>query len=414
MTDCEIILVGDELLKGERHDAHLPWLARVLAGVGVRVARAYTIRDDADEIRGLIAQRLGETRLLVITGGLGPTPDDVTREAFAAGFARELEFHNPSWQAIVARFESYGRPVTDANRRQAMVPTGGEVIPNAHGTAPGCFLDGGDTLGVLLPGPPRELRPMVERDVLPRVATLFHREPLRVETFRTIGVGESDLMTQFGDALGRLDAWRVSSLPSLTGVDIILTARDGADRGALDEGANRMEGQLRAGLGGKFYEHGIRSLDRVVHDTLSERGDTLAVAESLTGGRIGAMLTDHAGSSAYLLADVVTYSNESKVKMLGVQPEIISEHGAVSEETCTAMAHGVRRATGATWALTTTGIAGPSGGSEKKPVGLVYLGVAWDGGVQAHRVRYRGSRDMVRTRAVYGALWILLDRLHRA
>ncbi len=411
---AEIVLVGDELLKGERRDAHLPWLARRLADLGVRVARAEVVRDDAGAIADAVRAARSRADVVVVTGGLGPTPDDVTRDGFAAAFDRDLAFDADSWAAIEAFFERYGRTPTEASRRQAMIPRGARALPNTQGTAPGCLLEFDGGLAAMLPGPPRELRPMFTEHVEPVLRERFGAAPLRVETFRTIGIGETDLMARFGEMLEALRAWRVSSLPSITGVDIVLTARDDAPADADAEGElERVHAALRDGLGTKLYERGPRTLARVVHDRLVERGETLAVAESLTGGMIGAALTDFPGASAYLLADVVAYANEAKVELLGVSRDDLAAHGAVSEPVAAAMAHGARRRTGATWGVSTTGIAGPTGATPTKPVGLVYLGVAWEDGTDVRRVRYRGDRDVVRERAVHGALWMLFDRIAR-
>jgi nicotinamide-nucleotide amidase len=195
------------------------------------------------------------------------------------------------------------------------------------------------------------------------------------------------------------------------GVDIVLTQKPDAEPGALDVDANRLEKVLRDGLGNKLYERGQRTLAGVVHDLLVARGETLAIAESLTGGRIGDMLVAHPGSSAYLLADVVAYADESKASLLGVRSGTLAEFGAVSEETCTEMAHGVRGAAGARWGVATTGIAGPDGGSREKPVGLTYLGVSWEGGSRIRRLQYRGSREIIRERAAQGALWMLFEQI---
>ncbi len=410
---AEIVLVGDELLKGERRDAHLPWLARRLADAGVRVVRAVVVGDTIDAIAAATREARRRAAVVVVTGGLGPTPDDVTREGFAAAFDRELVFDAGSWAAIEAFFAERGRTPTAANRRQAMVPAGARVLPNPQGTAPGCLLEHDGVVAAMLPGPPRELRPMFTAHVEPVLRERFRAPALRVVTFRTIGIGETDLMERFGGLLAGLRAWRVSSLPSIVGVDIVLTARDAEPGADAEAEAGRVEAALREALGTKLFECGPRPLPRVVHDRLVERGDTLAVAESLTGGLIGARLTDQPGSSAYLLADVVAYANAAKVELLGVAPEALETHGAVSEPVAAAMAHGARRRTGATWGISTTGIAGPTGATPRKPVGLVFLGVAWEGGADVRRVRYRGDRDVVRERAAWGALWMLYDRLAR-
>jgi len=409
--DAEVILVGDELLKGERGDAHLAYLGRVLARYGARIERAAVVGDAVDAIAGAVRESLGRTRVLVVTGGLGPTPDDVTRDGLAAALGRGLEFHEDSWRHIVAFFERFGRTATDANRRQATFPAGAEVIGNDGGTAPGFAVEEAGTTVFVLPGPPPELRRMFEKDVAPRLSGVFGRAPLRVETLRTIGVGESQLMVYFGELLGGLESYTVSSLPWISGVDIVLTARRGAAADALEREAAAVVDAVSSRLGPRLYARGERTLPEIVGEALAGRRDTVAVAESLTAGLVSKLLTDVAGSSAYFLAGVSAYSNDSKTALLGVDAAQVSAHGAVSEAVCAAMADGARARAGATWGLSTTGIAGPGGGSEEKPVGLAYIGLSWDGGIRVERRTYVGERDAVRHRAAYGAIWLLYEQL---
>jgi nicotinamide-nucleotide amidase len=253
---------------------------------------------------------------------------------------------------------------------------------------------------------------MMEVDIIASVRKLFDRVPLRVETFRTVGVGESKLVSLIGDNLAAVSGYTVSSLPSMTGVDIVLTQTEGVtEKNLLDTEADEIETVLRGAIGSHFYERGKRSLAEVLSDLLTMRGETVAVAESLTGGWIGKELTDVSGSSRYFLADVVAYSNESKVEYLGVRQQTLERHGAVSIETCTEMTHGIRNRTAATYGLATTGIAGPTGATPDKPVGLTFIGLSWDGGCVVKRMEYSGSRDGVRRRASHGTLWLLLDHL---
>lgn len=413
LLDAEVIVVGDEILKGERHDAHIAWLGRALARYGARVNAAAVVGDDEDAIASAVRDRLGRVRVLIVTGGLGPTPDDVTRDGVARGLGRDLEFDEASWAAITAFFAERGRIATENNRRQAHFPAGADVLGNARGTAPGFAAEAQGTTTFVVPGPPHEMQRMFEHEVAPRMSAIFNRPPLRVETFRTFGVGESQLMEWFEDLLGGVEAYRVSSLPWITGVDIILTARPGASEAALDTEAEEVAAGLADRLGTKLYEHGIRALAEVVGAELARRRETVAVAESLTGGMIATLLTDHAGASTYLLADVVAYSNASKHDLLGVDPALVEAYGAVSEPVCRAMAEGARARTGATWALSTTGIAGPTGATPDKPLGLTWIGLAGVGQTKVKRRVFAGERHDVRRKSAYGALWMLYDRLMR-
>lgn len=412
--DAEIILVGSELLRGDRRDEHVAFLARGLRGAGARLERVHVVADDVPSIEALVRERAAGARVLLVTGGLGPTEDDITREGVAGAFDLPLEFDEPTWEWIRRFFSARGRTPTEANRRQAHFPRGAEIIANDRGTAPGFCLDAGGATVMVLPGPPGELQPMAREFVFPRVSRLMGRPSLRVETFRTVGVGESQLVGMLGEAATGLRGFGVSWLPGIAGVDIVLTETPGATTDVMDAESHRMHERLGEALGSRYYERGERALAKVVGDALGARGETVAVAESLTGGTVARLLTEHAGSSAYFLAAAVTYANASKVAMLGVRDETITSFGAVSEETCTEMAHGVRRAAGATWGLATTGIAGPGGATGHKPVGLTFIGVAWEGGVQVRRVLYPGDRAAVRDRAAHGVLWMLHDRLLRA
>jgi nicotinamide-nucleotide amidase len=410
--DVEVIVVGDELLKGDRSDAHLSFVAGRLMERGVRVGGAAVVGDDTAQIARAVKDASDRARVLIVTGGLGPTPDDITRMGVAQAFGLDLEFHEPSWEAIQEFFRERGFTASDVNRQQATFPAGARVIPNPLGTAPGFSLDRAEVAVFVLPGPSVEVHTMFDRSVLPRIGELFDREPVRVETFRTLGVGESHLRTILGTELDAIESYTVSYIPSRIAVDVVLTQKTGIkDRRRLDDEADRFETQLRAKTGNKFFERGNRSLFAVVGDLLSERGETLAVAESLTGGWIGKHFTDRTGSSDFFLADVVAYSNEAKVEYLGVRPETLESFGAVSEEVCTEMAHGIRHRTGATYGLATTGIAGPTGATPHKPLGLTYIGLSLEGACRVKRQVYAGTRDDVRQRATNGVVWLLYDYL---
>ncbi len=412
--DVEVLLVGNELLRGERRDAHLAFVAQAMQRAGARVTECHCVGDDIHAIADKLRERMPRTRVLVVTGGLGPTDDDVTREGVAEAVNQPLEFREDQWAQIESFMAARGRTATEANRRQAHFPRGSQVLANPLGTAPGFALEYEEAHVFVLPGPPPELQPMLDALVMPRVLALFGRSPLRVETYRTIGVAESQLFETLGNTTFALRAYGVSWLPSIAGVDVVLTQKTEADAGALDAEAEAVHARMREMLGSKYYERGTRPLALVISDTLRARSETVAVAESLTGGTIARLFTEHAGSSDVFLASAVTYSNESKTALLGVRAETIEQFGAVSEEACTEMAHGIRRRVNATYGVATTGIAGPGGGSPHKPVGLVFIGVAWDGGSQIKRVMYPGDRAAIRDRAAHGAMWLFYDRLVRA
>ncbi|HKW15023.1 MAG TPA: CinA family nicotinamide mononucleotide deamidase-related protein [Candidatus Krumholzibacteria bacterium] len=409
--DAEVILVGNELLGGERGDRHLAFLGRALRPAGVRIVRAHTVGDNTGAIASLVRERMGAARVLIVTGGLGPTDDDITRDGVAEAVGAPLEFDEPTWSRIVEFFAARGRTPSDANRRQAMFPRGAEIVGNALGTAPGFHVTHNGADVFVLPGPPGELQAMFNELVLPRVSAVFARPALRMEHYRTIGVGESQLVELLGDSVADLNGFTVSWLPNTFGVDVVLTARPDATVAVMDVEANRLHERMSETLGSKYYVRGERSLAKVVGDALVAHSQTVAVAESLTGGTVARLFTEHSGSSAYFLASTVAYANEAKVDLLGVRAETIEQFGAVSEEVCTEMAHGIRRRAKATWGLATTGIAGPTGATPHKPVGLTFIGVAWDGGVQVKRLIYTGDRHTIRERAAHGVIWLLHDRM---
>lgn len=407
-SEVEVVLVGNELLKGDRRDAHLAYIGRVSMSVGVRVSAAHVVGDDGRCIARLIGERIRESRVLIVSGGLGPTHDDVTREGVAEGLGLSLRFDEGEWRTIQKIFAGFGRTADDSNRRQAYFPEGATPIANARGTAAGFMIEQTGCLVAVLPGPPRELIPMMESVVVPRMKDIFSRAPLFTTTYRTTGIGESSMTPLVGPIFERFDDFDFSSLPHIGGVDLIATQKTaGADAEALRARAVELEKALRVALGEKLYATGKSSLDEALGAALALRGETLAVAESLTGGLIGKRLTDVPGSSRYLLADVVAYSNDAKIDFLGVKADTLIEHGAVSEPVCGEMADGVRQKTGATYGLSTTGIAGPDGGTADKPVGLTYIGLAsTDLAVVEHRV-FPGAREDVRERVAFAALWLL-------
>jgi nicotinamide-nucleotide amidase len=411
-NDAEIILIGDELLKGERRDSHLQYLAEALGRVGIRIGICCVVGDEKERVAEIVRDRNSMARVLIICGGLGPTEDDITRDAVAEGLGQSLEFHESAWKIIQSYFASIGIEPADTNRKQAFFPAGASPLQNANGTAPGFSIEKNGCLVIVLPGPPHELIPMVEDDVLPRLRQIFQRPPIFTETFRTVAIGESTLASLLEEIIPQYSEFDFASLFSPSGADIIITDRTGAQDGQfLAKRAAAFGDDLRRILGYKYYANGSTSLEEVVGELIIEKKSTLSIAESLTGGLIGKRITDVPGSSRYFLADIVSYSNESKVEMLNVLPETLEQFGAVSEAVCAQMAKGAREKTNATWGLSTTGIAGPGGGSDEKPVGLCYYGLSWDGGEMVRRRIFRGGREIVRERVVYAALYLLYQHL---
>ncbi|MGI8619071.1 MAG: competence/damage-inducible protein A [Gemmatimonadaceae bacterium] len=403
----ELITVGDELLLGFTIDTNSAFLGRELAGLGVDVHRRTTVGDDRAPIAAAVRESLDRADGVILTGGLGPTSDDVTMEAVASALGLELERDD----AVVARLEeiwrSRGRSeqLPPANLSQAMLPRGASVLPNHHGTAPGAFIERADKRWVaVLPGVPREMREMFNGSVRALVA---ERAPdgtvVRSLAVRTTGVPESRLPALLGEFADGVDGLSLAYLPSVEGVDLRLTCRNvrGAD---ADEKLRAAAGKLSARLEPYAYAEGTTDLAGVVLEACRRAGRRLAVAESCTGGMLGQRLTAVAGSSDVFAGGVIAYDDEVKIELLGVEREELQRHGAVSEEVVTAMAAAARRRFGVDVGIGITGIAGPDGGSANKPVGTVWIAVATPDEIVAKRLRLFGDRDEVRHRAAQAAL----------
>jgi nicotinamide-nucleotide amidase len=403
----ELITIGDELLLGFTTDTNATYLARELATVGVSVARRTTVGDDAREITAAVHDALDRTGAVITTGGLGPTSDDMTRPAIAALFGRELLADETRWEALRALWKERGRSeIPLANRSQIMIPAGAHVLANRQGTAPGIVLE--DDRGrwcAMLPGVPREMRGMFADALLPMLTERLggDRRVVRSRTLRTTGVAESHLAEALGPLPNGLDGLSLAYLPGQEGVDLRVTARDLFPDDA-DKALAAAIGALRARVGRHAYGEDREDLAAVVLDVCKRRHLHIAVAESCTGGLLGARLTAIPGSSAVVEGGVIAYSNVVKADLLNVPPEMIKQHGAVSEPVAVAMAAGARARMGTEIGIGITGVAGPDGGTPEKPVGLVWLGVDLAGTVQARGQRLVGDRAELRFRATQAAL----------
>lgn len=415
--NVELITIGDELLLGDIVDGNSMWLGQRLSEAGFHVVRRTTVGDDVDAIRDAVAAALDRTGTVLCTGGLGPTSDDVTRPTVAGLFGRDLVLDTEVLDAIRARFRARGMEMPELNRVQAEVPVGARVLPNALGTAPGLVLE--DERGrvvVLLPGVPREMRALVDTQVIPLLQSRWNgaNGPPPRRRLRTTGIPESELAENIADLVPRLDPVSIAFLPTNLGVDLRLTLR-GAVAGEPDaeRALDAAEREVAARLGPYIYAYGDDDLAEVVCRELARRGGTLAVAESCTGGLIAKRITDPPGASATFLGGVVAYSNRLKETLLGVRRSTLEVHGAVSAQTAREMVDGIRRITGATAALSVTGIAGPSGGSPDKPVGTVWIGAALEETVEVRNFVFVGTRKDIRERSAQAALALLLRLLRR-
>ena len=395
----ELINTGSELMLGRVLNTHQQWLCRQLADLGYVVTRQTAVSDDAGPMLDVVRESLTRADLIITTGGLGPTSDDRTRDLIAELLGVELIQNEEVLARIVGFFSSRQRPMPESTKIQAMVPRGALVLLNAHGTAPGLVMEveagkfrAVPTLLIMLPGPPRELRPMFANQIAP---LLREKLPLDVEfvcrTLKTTGLGESRVEEAIAPRLKYLtDAGLEIGYCARTGeVDVRFVARG---CGAQQEVAEA-ESITRRLIGDFIYGVDDDSLEATVVRLLTERKQTLALAESCTGGYIANRITNVPGASAVLWGGVVSYANEAKMKWLGVQEATLAAHGAVSEATARVMAEGARRAGGTDFALSVTGIAGPDGGTEEKPVGTVFIGLATGQGVTAQKFFNRYDRE---------------------
>jgi len=376
---AEILTIGDEVLRGEIVDSNKALIASRLLQLDVECHYQSSVRDDPKDMSDAFHRAISRSDLLLVSGGLGPTRDDLTAEVLADALGRELEFDEPSFEIIRSFFSRIGRQMNETNRKQAYFPAGAEVLANPVGTAPGFWLEEQGTFVVCMPGVPRELSLMMDEQVLPRVADRIEgsRETFRVRArlLRTFGMGESSLEAELADIAkdGQAELAFRTSFPD----NFLRVAARGASISEADARINAVVETIRERIGDLIYGEGEQTLEAVVGELLTDRGRTVAVAESCTGGVISGKLTNVPGSSNYCLGGVVAYANSAKNELLGVPESLLAEHGAVSEPVADAMAHGVRERFGANIGIATTGISGPGGGSERKPVGLVYLAIAW-------------------------------------
>mgnify|MGYP001824738937 CR=1 FL=1 len=390
---AEILTIGDELLRGEIVDSNKSFLSDRLLQLDIETRFHTTVADDTEDIQDAFRQAVSRSDVVLVSGGLGPTRDDITVAVLAETFGRSLLLDEPSLAELEAFFRRLGREMSELNRKQAYFPEGAEILANPIGTAPGCMVAEADTLIFCMPGVPRELYRMMDEQVLPRIASRMSQGlVVRARLLRTFGIGESNLDEELGD-IARDDpdvslGFR-TSFPDNYLRPVVRALDEGEAAAKLDAVCEA----IRARLGDLIYGEGEVSLPEVVGEALVTAGKTLATAESCTGGLIAQRMTDIPGSSRYFLGGVAAYANEAKRELLGVDELLLKEHGAVSEPVARAMAEGARARFGADIAVSTTGISGPGGGSEEKPVGLVWMALADASGIESHDYVIRLDRS---------------------
>lgn len=409
MPDAEIIAVGSELLTPQKLDTNSLYLTDQLNALGVEVARKIVVGDERDRLTATVRDAASRSQIVIVTGGLGPTEDDVTRDAVAAALGRELVFQQEICDWLVERFRSFGRKMAENNKRQAYLVEGAEILPNQWGSAPGQWIAHEGSTVMLLPGPPRELKAMFPVECLPRLQKVLRAQVIRTRFYRVAGMGESDLDALIAPVYTRYQNPVTTILASAGDIQIHLRARCSTAQEAealLTEVAEQIEPLL----GDRLYSSDGASLEQVIGRMLLERKAFVSVAESATGGLLGERITTVPGCGDYFLGGFLTYTDQMKNKLLGVPMELIEQHTAVSEPVVKAMAEGARRNTGSDYALAISGYAGPDGDQ----VGLVWVGLASPAGSEARRFQFPGDRNRVRSLASNYALDLLRRRLSPA
>jgi nicotinamide-nucleotide amidase len=388
----EIITIGDEILYGQVVDTNSAWIGAELGKIGIKIKQITSISDNEQHIVRALDEAAPRADVILITGGLGPTKDDLTKKTLTRYFNTELVLHEPSLADVTLIFSRYGRELTEINRQQAFLPAACEPIRNHLGTAPGMWFEQNGKIFVSMPGVPFEMMRMMEESVLPRLKAHFGIPQIIHKVVQTIGIGESFLSERIADWEDSLPPnIRLAYLPSLGSVRLRLTGVDDG-RGLLEEQLQQQVSALGQLIPDYIYGYGEISLEEAIGNLLSAQTLTIATAESCTGGNLAHKLTSISGSSQYFMGGLIAYANEVKVRELGVAPEVLEAQGAVSEEVARAMAEGVRRKFGTAIGLATTGVAGPTGGTEDKPVGTVWIAYADKNKTVAKKLFYNKTR----------------------
>lgn len=407
---AEIITVGDELLHGQVVNTNATVIARELGNIGIETSWITTIGDRAEDIYFALSKAFIRARVVVITGGLGPTPDDLTKPVITKFFDTYLERRDDLLQIIKERFTKRGMPVPQTLEDQAMFPAGAQPLSNPLGTAPGIYFVKDDRHVFAVPGVPSEMENILKEFILPNLRGVMGSKPYYQRVLRISGVGESYILSKIAKLDALYELVKLAFLPNVFGLDLRISARS-MDRLEAESQLAQAEGWIREAVGDYIYSSDGDSIEAVIGHILTNRHQSLATAESCTGGLVSHIITNVPGSSAFFERGVISYSDRSKVEILGVSQATIDQYGAVSEEVAREMALGVRERSVSDWGVSTTGIAGPSGGSEEKPVGTLWIGIASPDGVcSGYRYRFVDLREGNKKRFAQA----LLYRLWRA
>lgn len=410
-STAHIICVGDEILLGQITNTNASYIARRLAETGITTQRIVTVADHRGDILEALKTASERCGIIIVTGGLGPTKDDITRPAVAEFYEARLEMRRDLLEIMEQRFASRGIEMPKSAKIQAEFPQGAEPIENRHGTAPGIFFQKDNLLLFAIPGVPLEMEGMLEGFIIPKLVESGRGKQPFFRVIRTSGMGESSLSEIIGH--WPFDDIRLAYLPKYYGVDLRITLHSSSELNAA-EALNEAKRFLYSKIGEYVYGEGEEELTAVIGSILRQNKWKLTTAESCTGGMLSAMIVDEPGASDYFERGFITYSNEAKIGLLKVPAELLKEYGAVSPQTAEAMARGAAKASDADFALAVTGIAGPSGGTTQKPVGLTYIAAAYPGGTEVKEFRFQGDRNMNRKRSARAALNLLLSILKKS
>ncbi|MDQ3322367.1 MAG: competence/damage-inducible protein A [Acidobacteriota bacterium] len=403
MFSAEIIAIGSELLTPTKTDTNSLWLTEKLNEIGIEVKLKTVVGDDEARLEETIKDALRRSDIVISTGGLGPTEDDITRKISARAVNKELVFSDEVLAEVRKRFEQMNREMPEINRRQAYIIDGARVLPNPNGSAVGMSYETGNKLLVILPGPPRENQPMFENFILPKLREKAGEVFVKRRVLRVAGMGESAVDEKIAPIYLKYENPQTTILFNRSEIEIHLTAQGKTEPEAetlLEEVAAKIAGAL----GSSVFSVNNETMEEVVGKLLTANKKTLSIAESCTGGLIAERLTEVSGSSAYFIEGAITYADEAKIRNLNVPAELIEKHGAVSAEVAKAMAKGMRERARTDYAVSVTGIAGPNGGSEEKPVGLVFIGFADENEIKSIKINLPGDRYLIRWRASQSAL----------
>lgn len=391
--NTEIITIGDELIIGQVVDTNSAWIAAKLNESGIRVQQFTSIQDNDEQIIETLHGAAKRADLIIITGGLGPTNDDITKKALCHFFNTRLHFNSEVYKDVETFFSTHGKAVTAINMKQAEIPENSTPLKNKNGTAPGLWIEDKGKIYIAMPGVPHEMEAIMQEEVIPRLKATLRLPYIIHKTILTQGIAESDLAQKISgweDALAK-ESIKLAYLPSVGMVRLRLSATD-SDKAALTLKIEKKINELQTILGSHIFGFDEDTLEGVVGNMLRERKQTLSTAESCTGGYIAHLITSVPGSSDYYLGSVISYSNEIKIKELGVSVEILNSKGAVSQEVVEQMATGVKKRFGSDYSISVSGVAGPGGGTFEKPVGLVWIGIATPAGITSRKFRFGNHR----------------------